>query len=148
MTASVYTADKTVTRDRQLGGQQNATRSSSTTTTAHGAGRTLNPVDLEAIRSGYVDILGQLNAIKARDIERAITCGLEASAILDALEQVALAPRPSHAYFRAVLGRYISQGIFTGQDAERDREEFRARREAANRERAAWYADPADSMPW
>lgn len=108
----------------------------------------MNPIDLEAIRTGYVDVLGQLNAYKAQDIERAIAFGLDASAILDALEQTALAPRPSHAYFRAILGRYISQDIKTAQDAERDRDKFRARREAANRERAAWYADPADNMPW
>lgn len=125
------------------------TGSSSTTTKPHGAGRVLHPIDLEAIRTGYVDVLGPLNAYKARDIEVAINCGLEASAILDAIEQTARAARPSHAYLVAILRRYATYGITTRQEAEEDREAFRAKQEAARRETwGAWYHDPQDDQPW
>ena len=133
-------------REREAGSR---TRSSSTTTTAHATGHILSPLDYEAIRTMYVDVLGPLNRIKARDIEVAIANGLQASAILDALYETALAARPSHQYMRAILRRYVSFGIYTAEDAEKDREQFRAQREASNREKwGAWYKDPTDDMPF
>lgn len=115
----------------------------------HGAGRVLNPIDMEAIRTGYVDALGPINAYKARDVEWAIENGLEASAILDALEQTSMAARPTHYYFRAILRRYVTEGIHDARAAEAAREEFRAQREAARRETwGAWYHDPDHNMPW
>ena len=109
----------------------------------------LSPMDMEAIRQTYNDILGTLNFIKARDIEWAIRSGLKAGAILDAIEQTAMAHRPSHPYLVAILERYISYGIHTREDAERDRIAHKARRDAANRERwNAWYKNPEDDMPW
>lgn len=125
------------------------TSSSSTTTMAHEARRSIDPQDLEAIRTGYVDVLGPLNIYKARDIETAFECGLQASAILDAIYQTALAARPTHAYLRAVLRRYASHGIYTEADAEADREEYRIKREAAYRDqRATWYRDPENDFPF
>ena len=152
MTEQQIHSDNRVTeRERAAGSSSSTTTTTTSTTTTYntepGVFR-VNPIDLEAIRSGYVDILGPINSIKARAIEAAIAHGLDASAILDALEQTALAARPSHAYLCAILRRYITQGIRTAADAEADRAEYAARREAANRERAAWYADPADAMPW
>ena len=140
-----------VTEKEREGARESRSSSSSTTTTtmAHGAGRVLiDPQDLEAIRTGYYEILGPLNSVKARIIEAAFMNGVEASAILDALEQTALARRPSHAYLCAILRRYMTFGIRTAEAAQQDRDEYAARREAANRERAAWYADPADNMPF
>jgi hypothetical protein len=102
-------------------------------------------MDLEQIRQMYVDVLGPLNAIKARDIEQAIGAGLTASAILDAIEQTALAPRPAHAYLRAVLRRYVAEHVTTAEEAERTREAYRAQRAAAGRERSTWYDAPAPS---
>ena len=61
------------------------------------------PHDLEAIRQGYEQVLGLLNVFKARDIEAALRSGLDAGAILDAIEETAMAPRPSHYYLRAIL---------------------------------------------
>lgn len=125
---------------------ESSSRSSSTTTTvAHGARRVeITPMDYEAIRTCYVDVLGAMNGVKARDIEAAIDGGLDASAILDALEETALAPRPSHYYLRAILRRYMAQGICTRAQAEQERQAFRARREAADQEAGgAWYKNPA-----
>ena len=128
--------------------QQEGRSSSTTTTVAHGARRVLDPQDYEAIRTGYLEVLGPLNSIKAHDIERAIAFGLDASAILDAIYQTAMANRPTHAYLRAILNRYITEGIYTEADAERDRRDYAARREAANRERASWYSDPVEEYLW
>lgn len=115
---------------------------------AHGARRVQpSPMDLEQIRTMYVDVLGALNAIKARDIEQAMNGGVTTSAILDALEQTALAPRPTHAYLRAVLRRYVAEGVTTAEEAERSREAYRAQRAAAGRERSAWYDAPAPARP-
>ena len=110
----------------------------------HGPGRVLNALEMETIRQAYVDALGDLNVFKARDIEAAISEGLEASAILDALEQTAMAARPSHYYLRAILRRYAAEGIHTSAEAEAARAQFRARRAAAHQAAgAAWYKNPA-----
>lgn len=122
----------------------NTNESTTSSSIAHAAGRVQpTPMELEQIRQMYVDAIGPLNAIKARDIERAMTDGLTVTAILDAIEQTAYAPRPSHAYLRAVLRRYIAEGVHTAEDAERTREAYRAQRAATGRERSTWYDAPA-----
>ena len=125
-----------------------ATTTSSSINTEPGV-FSIDPSDLEVIRQYYVTLLGPLNYYKARDIERAAEAGIDASGILDALEQTAGARRPSHYYLRAVLARYISDGIHSAADAEAARERRRLERDTANRERwSNWYASPEDSMPW
>lgn len=105
--------------------------------------------DLEVIREYYTDLLGPLNMFKARDIERAFECGLQVSAILDAIEQTALARRPSHPYLCAILRRYAADHITTVDEATACRERRRYDREMAIRERwSTWYASPEDQMPW
>lgn len=109
----------------------------------------IDPIDLETVREYYTELLGPLNAWKARDIERAFDAGLDVSAVLDALEQTAGARRPSHYYLVAVLNRYVSDGITSAAAAEAARERRRFQRDQANREKwSRWYASPEDSMPW
>lgn len=133
MTRQCQTQDKA-----QISGDQTSS------SVSHGAGRVqLTAVELEMIRQGYVDAIGPLNAIKARDIETAIGAGVQASAILDAIEQTGLAPRPSHYYLRAILRRYASEGITTADEAERSRGDYRTRRAAAGREQTSWWHNPA-----
>ena len=117
------------------------TTSSSTTTRAHTAGRVPpTPFEWEQIRQTYVDVLGALNCVKAHDIEEAVNQGVQPSAILDAIEQTALAPRPTHYYLRAVLRRYANWGIFTREAAEKDRNERkREQRLAQYRNECTWY---------
>lgn len=144
MTANRKSADNTKTEQAT-----SSTRSSTTTaTTAHGPGR-ITAQDFEAIRTSYLDILGPLNAAKARDIEIAIENGLDASAILDALDCTAMAARPTHYYLRAILRRYATDRIFTAEDAERDRMRFRAERDQARQETwGTWYRNPEDECWW
>lgn len=121
------------------------TTSSSSTTTDTQPGVFLAPWEYEQIRQGYESLLGRLNIHKAHDIEIAINRRVEVSAILDALEQTALAPRPSHAYFRAILTRYAEHGILTREDAEAERQERRRERYLAKRQQySAWYDAPLD----
>ena len=117
------------------------TTSTTSTTTAHAAGRVPpTPFEWEQIRQTYVDVLGALNCVKAHDIEEAVNLGLSASAVLDAIEQTALAPRPTHYYLRAVLRRYANWGIFTREAAEKDRNERRREQRLAQyRNESTWY---------
>ena len=62
-----------------------------------------------------------------------------------------MAPRPSHAYLRAILARYRAEGITTREKAEDDRRRRRAQKERARIEREnAWYAPPqgSDQYEW
>ena len=81
-------------------------------------------------------------------IERAINNGLQTSAILDAIEETAMAPRPSHYYFRAIVVRYMQEGILTQEQAEAQRYKRRHERQMARmRQEAAWYNNP-DEAYW
>lgn len=122
--------------------------SSTTTTRAHGPRRVLEPLELEKIRKCYIDVLGPLNYFKAKVLEEAIQYGLQTSAILDALEQTAIAPRPSHAYLSAILHRYICQDIHTVEDAERDRLRRRYEREDGLKQALNWWERSSDELPF
>lgn len=133
--------------DRVQKNHQQAGSSSTTTIHTDPGVFYLSPQDMETIRQYYSSILGPLNMVKAAAIERAIGAGLTASAILDALEQTALAPRPSHAYLTAILQRYMAEGITTAEEAEQQRFQRRHEREMARVEREHnWYMTPADEL--
>ena len=127
---------------------QQDSRSGSSTTTYHTEpGVSVSEWDLEIIRQQYNQVIGELNCVKAWDIERAIQNGIEVSAILDALEQTAMAPRPSHYYFRAIIVRYMQEGITTAEKAEAQREKRRNDRLMARiRKENTWYATPEDEI--
>lgn len=107
--------------------------------------RTVEPWEYEIVRQYYEDILGELNLLKAKDIEWAMTNGLENTAVCDALEQTAMAPRPTHYYFRAILRRYVNHRILTKKDAEKERLERQRERAIAFRKNwSSWYSSPND----
>lgn len=114
----------------------------------HGAGRVLNPSDLEQVRMAYNSILGDLNAVKARAIEEAMCYGVEASAVIDAIEQTALAPRPSFYYFRAILRRYTNDGITTAEMAKNDRWERRKKQQQEKWRSEEWFEHRNEELPW
>ena len=136
--------------ERQRSSSSSTTSTSTTTSSYHTEpGVFLADEDLEAIRTAYNGVLGALNYVTARDIEWAIRNGLQASAILDAIDQTALAPRPSHYYLRAILRRYVTERITTAEAAEDQRHRRRAERDQANAETwGAWYRDPSANLPW
>lgn len=124
--------------------------SSGSSTTTYHTEPGVHPHDLEVIRQYYESILKcYLNAYTAADIEQAIASGLQTSAILDALDETAMAPRPSHYYFRAILKRYMAEGITTREAAEAQRYRRRTARMMARMEREqAWYSSPAEEFEW
>ena len=133
---------KTARSDFQSGG------GSSTTTDHTDPG--VSAHDLEVIRQHYEGVLRcYLNNVTAGDIERAIQAGLQTSAILDALDETAMAPRPSHHYFRAILLRYMREGITTREKAEQQRWLRKHEREMARMCREnAWYSSPMNETEW
>ena len=149
MTSQRTHNDNTVTEPDQTLREKEHNTTSSTTTTYHTEpGVLCTPVELEQIRTVYEDVIGRLNMVKARDIEEALRAGVTAEGIVDALEQTAMAPRPSHYYLRAILRRYAERGIYTIKDAERDRYIRRAQQRYAREEREAWYKPVVDDDPW
>ena len=123
--------------------------SSSSSTTTYHTGPGVSAHDLDVIRQYYNSFLGSLNQVKASVIEQAIRAGVETSAILDALEQTGIAPRPSHYYFAAILRRYMREGITTQEKAEAQRFQRRHEREMARMDREhAWYDNPNELSWW
>ena len=124
--------------------------SSCSSTTTYHTEPGVSAYDLEVIRQHYVSILKHhLNAFTAADIEQAIAVGLQTSAILDALDETAMAPRPSHYYFRAIIKRYMREGINTREQAEAQRIRRRNERAMARITREhEWYSSPDDELEW
>lgn len=122
---------------------------SSSTTTYH-TEPGVSAYDLEVIRQHYEHVIKcYLNCITASDIEQAIASGLQTSAIIDALDETAMAPRPSHYYFRAILKRYMREGITTREKAEAQRWQRRREREINRMKREhEWYDSPNEELDW
>ena len=143
MTHAVQHSEKIVTENQERTRTRTSATSSSSTTIDTQPGVFVTPMDLETIRQAYNEVLGDLNLYKAHDIEIAFSKQLKVSAILDAIEQASLAPRPSHVYFRAILERYARQRIHTAEEAQKDRQERRRQRmRAKSRQWSEWYSDP------
>lgn len=63
-----------------------------------------------------------------RDMAAAMEAGLDPQLIVIAMDEAALAPRPSWAYARAILRRLIDEGVQTEQDYEARQRRWRCRR--------------------
>ena len=121
--------------------------SSSTTTTTTG---NTNPgvfsagIDYDYIRDTFLEVIGHMTIFHAKFIEKSITDGkLDTSAVIDALEQTSFAPRPSFPYFRAVLSRYVAEGIHSAEEAAQQRWARAIERADRNRDKEMrWYQEP------
>ena len=127
---------------------QSATTSSTTSNNTEPGVFSVTAEELEDIRDAYVPILGPLNIVKANVIERALSCGIKPEAIIHAINETALAPRPSHAYLSAILTRYMNMGITDMAAILRENAQREQSRAEANASKWAWYATPADEMPF
>ena len=125
-----------------------ATTSSTKYYLPHGAGRVLEPGELEQVRICYNSVLGELNSIKARIIEQAFEYGVEASAVIDAIEQTGYAPRPSYHYFRAILTRYMNEHIYTAQQAKDDRFARKKKQQEEKWKRDEWFEHRDEQLPY
>ena len=60
-----------------------------------------------------------------RDMAAALDAGLDYALLIVAIDEAAVAPRPSWAYARAILRRCINQGIHTEEDYSRGQAAWR-----------------------
>lgn len=91
--------------------------------------------ETEELADYFCDTFGAMRMppVAQRAIEYALDQGMDASLIYNAMDEAALAPRPSWAYAAAILRRLIAEGCFTPEAYEARQAAFRKRR---------GYADP------
>ena len=78
----------------------------------HAPGRFLSPEQGEAIKSAYLENIGDtLPGAVAHMIERAFAAGLTAEEIVMAIEETGFAPRPSPWYLKKVLENWVENGV-------------------------------------
>ena len=110
-------------------------RTSSTTTRARAREGAEIRVWMDDIARYYRDTLGcVMPPMAKRDVAAAIEAGLEPQLVIIALDETALAPRPSWAYARAILRRLLREGVYDEQ--------------AYNRRQARYKARKSDDLPF
>ncbi len=109
--------------------QEQEARTSSTTTRARAREGAELRVWMDDIARYYRDTLGcVMPPMAKRDVEAAIEAGLEPQLVIIALDETALAPRPSWAYARAILRRLLREGVYDEQAYNRRQAQFKARK--------------------
>lgn len=79
------------------------------------------------IGRSYEEAIGAPMSVNvARYLSLLLDGGMEPGLILDAIDQTAWAPRPSPYYLRAVLERYVLDGLTNAREAEAQRVQRRA----------------------
>ena len=104
----------------------------------------VTPDDLMAIRDAYVTYVGQsMTAMVAREVEAALAEGMRPSVVIEAARVTGDAPRPTPYYMRAVLRRWLRDGILTDDALAADKAAFEQQQAAAPSK--AWWqqANPA-----
>lgn len=82
----------------------------------------ITPDDLMAIRDAYVAYVGQpMTAMVAREVEAALAEGMRPSIVIEAAKVTGDAPRPTPYYMRAVLRRWLRDGVLTDDALAADR---------------------------
>ena len=98
----------------------------------------ITPDDLMAIRDAYVTYVGQpMTAMVAREVEAALAEGMRPSVVIEAARVTGDAPRPTPYYMRAVLRRWIRDGILTDDALAADKAAFEQQQAAAPNK--AWW---------
>ena len=104
----------------------------------------ITPDDLMAIRDAYVTYVGQpMTAMVAHEVETALADGMRPSVVIEAARVTGDAPRPTPYYMRAVLRRWLRDGILTNDALAADKAAFEQQQAAAPSK--AWWqqANPA-----
>lgn len=76
--------------------------------------------DLYRIKDAYNEVLGPLNTIIGEYIDRIMKAGMETDVIINAIHETAWAKWPSPYYLRAILQRYLADGILTSAQLHHD----------------------------
>ena len=98
----------------------------------------ITPDDLMAIRDAYVTYVGQpMTAMVAHEVEAALAEGMRPSVVIEAARVTGDAPRPTPYYMRAVLRRWLRDGILTDDALAADKAAFEQQQAAAPSK--AWW---------
>lgn len=93
----------------------------------------ITPDDLMAIRDAYVAYVGQpMTAMVAHEIEAALAGGMRPSVVIEAAKVTGDAPRPTPYYMRAVLRRWLRDGILTDDALAADKAAYEQQRAATS----------------
>ena len=106
----------------------------------------ITPDDLMAIRDAYVTYVGQpMTAMVAHEVEAALAGGMRPSIIIEAAKVTGDAPRPTPYYMRAVLRRWLRDGILTDDALAADRAAYEQQR-AAKSSNDWWRNNPNPAL--
>lgn len=98
----------------------------------------ITPDELMAIRDAYVTYVGQpMTAMVAHEVEAALAEGMRPSVVIEAARVTGDAPRPTPYYMRAVLRRWLRDGILTDDALAADKAAFEQQQAAAPSK--AWW---------
>lgn len=93
----------------------------------------ITPDDLMAIRDAYVTYIGQpMTAMVAHEVEAALADGMRPSVVIEAAKVTGDAPRPTPYYMRAVLRRWLRDGILSDDALAADRAAYEQQRAATS----------------
>ena len=93
----------------------------------------ITPEDLMAIRDAYVTYVGQpMTAMVAHEVEAALANGMRPSVVIEAAKTTGDAPRPTPYYMRAVLRRWLRDGILTDDALAADKAAYEQQRAATS----------------
>lgn len=100
----------------------------------------LTPNDEEMLQEYYEDNFGSRMPYPiAGLIKRACALGMGPEVVCMAIDETMFAPKPSPHYLRAILNRWMQNGIFDGLQVAADKEQHEARK--ARFKRARWDGD-------
>lgn len=106
----------------------------------------ITPDDLMAIRDAYVTYVGQpMTAMVAHEVEAALAGGMRPSVVIEAAKVTGDAPRPTPYYMRAVLRRWLRDGILTDDALAADRAAYEQQR-AAKSSNDWWRNNPNPAL--
>lgn len=106
----------------------------------------ITPDDLMAIRDAYVAYVGQpMTAMVAREVEAALAEGMRPSVVIEAAKVTGDAPRPTPYYMRAVLRRWLRDGVLTDDALVADRAAYEQQR-AAKSSNDWWRNNPNPAL--
>lgn len=122
-TARVYPFPHTPNPENEENEKELSNSLSSTTTRVRARARA-------EIEQYYCDTFGAPKAppVAIREIDFALEHGLDPALIMTAMDEAAMAPRPSWAYARAIIRRLLGEGVLTPEAYAQRQARWQARR--------------------
>ena len=119
-----------LTQENEENGTQSVSQSVTDYSRARAYAREANEIFVEEVADYYCETFGApvMPPVAKRQCILALEQGLDASLVYTAIDEAALAPRPSWAYAAAILRRLCAEGCFTAAAYEERQERWARRR--------------------